>query len=134
MTAIADLTSVVTELQRDPHNFAESLPARIQQRQASFRRMDVMILESCHSTCLPDRRQFRRILKGIEVADRSVTTDWRRYWQLDVDPEAENFCVFLNASRTRMIRTWQHTQDCAQCSVRETSELLLEDIQTAVHV
>ena len=114
----------------------EPLLARIQQRQVSFRLMDVIILESCHSTWVfdPDRRQFCRILKGIEVADRSVSTDWRPYWQLDVDPEAENFCVFLNASRTRMIRTWQHTQDCAQCSVRETSELLLEDIQTAVHV
>jgi len=98
--------------------------------------MDVIIVESCHSTWIfdPDRMRFCRILKGIEVAYGSVSTDWRPYWKLEVDPDAETFCVYLNGSRSRLIKTWRHTPDCAQCGVHETTELSLEDIHTAVHV
>jgi hypothetical protein len=98
--------------------------------------MDAIVLESCHCTWIfdPDRLQFCRILKGIEVAGRSVCTAWRPYWQLELDPEAEGFTVYLNASRTRLIRSWRHTQNCAQCGGREATEFSLEDIQRVVHV
>ena len=96
---------------------------------------DAFVLESCHSTWVfdPYRLQFCRILKGIEVACRSVSTEWRPYWQLELDPWAEGFTVYLNASRTRLIRSWRHTRDCAQCGGGETTELSLEDIQRVVH-
>jgi hypothetical protein len=96
--------------------------------------MDVIIVESCHSTWVfdPDRKQFCRILKGIEVAHRPVSTEWRAYWQLEMDPQTDAFCVYLNASRTRLIRLWRHTQDCVQCGVHDTTELSLEDIKIAV--
>jgi hypothetical protein len=96
--------------------------------------MDAVIVQSCHSTWVfdPDRMRFCRILKGIEVAHRLVSTDWRPYSHLKVDPGAETFCVYLDSSRTHLIRTWRHTQNCAQCGVHETTELSVEDIQTAV--
>jgi hypothetical protein len=95
-----------------------------------------IVLKSCHCTWIfdPYRLQFCRILKGIEVAGRSVSTEWRPYWQLELDPEDEGFSVYLNASRTRLIRSWRHTQNCAQCGGREATEFSLEDIQRVVHV
>jgi hypothetical protein len=78
---------------------------------------DALILESCHSTWIfdPQRRKFRRIIKGVEVGHRCVMTEWRTYWQLVVDPEGEGFTVYLNSSRSRLIRSWRHTQHCARC-------------------
>jgi hypothetical protein len=97
--------------------------------------MDFIILESCHSTWIfdPARRQFCRILKGVEVAHRYVSTGWRPYWDLDVDPHAETFSIYLNESRTRVIRSWHHTHDCTQCGGHKTAELSLEDIHRLVH-
>ena len=98
--------------------------------------MDAIVLNSCHCTWIFDTYllQFCRILKGIEVAGRSVSTEWRPYWQLELDPEAEGFSLYLNASRTRLIRSWRHTQNCPQCGGREATEFSLEDIQRVVHV
>jgi hypothetical protein len=98
--------------------------------------IDAIVLNSCHCTWIfdPYLLQFCRILKGIELAGRSVSTAWRPYWQLELDPEAGGFRVYLNASRTRLIRSWRHTQNCAQCGGREATELSLEDIQRVVHV
>ncbi len=97
--------------------------------------MDLIILESCHSTWIfdPDRMQFCRILKGLEVDHRSVSTAWRPYWGLEVDPHSEVFSIHLNESRTRLIQSWRHTEDCAQCGGHETAELSVEDIRRAVH-
>ncbi|MGD0748927.1 MAG: hypothetical protein ABSB68_14060 [Acidimicrobiales bacterium] len=98
--------------------------------------MDTVILESCHSTWVFDsaRMRFCRILKGIEFAKRSVSTEWRPYWDLEINPGDETFTVYLNATRTRVIRSWRHTKDCVQCGGHETTELSLEDIRHAVHV
>ena len=98
--------------------------------------MDVIIVESCHSTWVfdPDRKQFCRILKGIEVARRPVSTEWRPYWQLETDPLTEAFWVYLNASRTRLIRSWRHTGDCVRCGVGATTEPSLEAVKIAVQV
>ena len=100
------------------------------------RLQDVIILESCHSTWVfdSDRMQFCRILKGIKIASRSVSTEWRPYWRLELDPKTEAFSVYFNASRTRLIRSWRHLQNCAQCGGNGTTELTLDDIQHALLV
>ena len=69
--------------------------------------VDSVILESCHSTWIFDSEQkkFCRMLKGIEVTDRPVTTEWRPYWDLLLDPQTETFTVYLNAAHTRQIRS-----------------------------
>lgn len=90
---------------------------RTHKSEEELRLQDLIILESCHCTWVfdPVRMQFCRILKGIRVADRSVSTLWRPYWLLELDPKTEAFSVHLNASRTRLIRSWRHTQHCGQC-------------------
>lgn len=75
--------------------------------------VDCIILESCHSTWIFDteHREFRRILKGMEVADRPVTTEWPSYSDLHLDPWTETFTVYLNATHTRQIQSWRpHAQ------------------------
>jgi hypothetical protein len=98
--------------------------------------VDAVILESCHSTWIFDRehKQFCRILKGLEVADRPVTTEWRSYSELHLDPRTESFTVYLNATHTRQVRSWRHTRDCDQCGGHETAELSLDDIRRVVHL
>ncbi|MGD0746800.1 MAG: hypothetical protein ABSB68_03195 [Acidimicrobiales bacterium] len=93
--------------------------------------MNLVILESCHSTWIFDSRQLRfcRILKGIEVGRRRVSTEWRPYWELDVDPRTEAFTVYLDEGRTRLIRSSRHTPDGARCGTDDTLELSLEDIR-----
>lgn len=96
--------------------------------------MNVITLESCHSTWIFDARQLRfcRILKGIDVGHRRVSTEWRPYWELDIDPLGKTFTVFLNEPRTRLIRSSIHTQKCVHCAGSQTTEISLEDIQRAV--
>jgi hypothetical protein len=98
--------------------------------------MEVTRLESCHSTWIfdTDGMRFRRILKDIEVAHQPVSTEWRPYFHLQAEAGEETFTVFLNADRTRMIRSWRHTRDCVQCGGHGTGELSLEDIRHAVGV
>ena len=97
--------------------------------------LDVFVVESCHSTWIfePRHLRFRRILKGIEVGQRSVATEWRPYWQVQLDSEGEGFTVFLNSSHTRLIRSWRHTRSCNQCGACDTAELSLEDIHLTLH-
>jgi hypothetical protein len=98
--------------------------------------VDAMMLESCHSTWIFDteQKQFCRILKGVQVADRLVTTEWRAYTDLQLDPQTETFTVYLNATHTRLIRSWRHRRDCDQCGGHETAELSIEDIRRVVHL
>jgi hypothetical protein len=103
---------------------------------APVRESDVLVLESCHSTWIfdPTRLRFRRILKGVQVGRRPVATQWRPYWQVLLDPEGEGFTVFLNESRTRVIRSWRHAGDCAACGRSDdTAELSLENIRLTLH-
>jgi hypothetical protein len=95
--------------------------------------VDVIILESCHSTWIFDteHKQFCRILKGVEIGNRPVTTEWRPYSDLHLDPHRETFTVHLNATHTRQIQSWRHTRDCDQCGGHETAEFSLEDIRAA---
>jgi hypothetical protein len=94
------------------------------------------ILESCHSTWIfePDRQRFRRILKDIEVGHHAVSTEWRPYSHLEVDPEGESFTVFLTEDRSRLIRSWRHTHECSQCGGHVTTEMSLQDIRNSVSV
>jgi hypothetical protein len=96
---------------------------------------DRLVVQSCHSTWIfdPQHLRFRRILKGIEVEHRSVATEWRPYWQVQLDVEGDGFTVFLNSSRSRLIRSWRHTRDCSQCGASDTAELSLEDIHLTLH-
>ena len=96
--------------------------------------MDIITLESCHSTWIlsPRHLLFCRILKGIAVGQRPISTEWRPYWDLEIDPHGKSFTLFLNESRTRLIRSSIHTEHCAQCAGSRTTEISLEDIHRAV--
>ena len=97
--------------------------------------MPPTVFESCNSTWVFDRERmrFRRILKGIEVEQHLVATEWRPYFGLEVADDSEAFTVLLNPEGTRLIRSWRHTGDCAQCGGGGpvTAELSLEDIEAA---
>jgi hypothetical protein len=82
--------------------------------------MEPLILESCHSTWHfdTDRMMFRRLLTGGTEGHLQVATDWRPYHALEVTPDSESFTVVLNAQGTRLLRSWRHTEDCAQCGSR----------------
>jgi hypothetical protein len=96
--------------------------------------MHIITLESCHSTWIFDPRQLRfcRILRGIAVGQRRISTEWRPYWDLEIDPHGRTFTVFLNEAHTRMVRSSLHTQTCVDCGSSPTAEVSLEDIQRAV--
>ena len=93
--------------------------------------MDMLTLESCHSTWVFDtnRMRFCRILKETEASQRRTSTEWRPYWYLEVYPDSEVFCVYLNADRSRILRSWRHASHCAQCDSQQTTELSLDDIR-----
>ena len=96
--------------------------------------MHIITLESCHSTWIFDPRQSRfcRILRGITVGHRRISTEWRPYWELEIDPHGRNFTVFLDEARTRLVRASIHNRACVACGESPTTELSLEDIQRAV--
>jgi hypothetical protein len=95
--------------------------------------MEAITLESCHSTWVfdTDRKRFRRILKHIEVAHEPVSTAWRTYYDLQMDPHSESFTVLLNVEGSRLIRSWRHTGECTQCGENVTTQLSLHDIFTS---
>jgi hypothetical protein len=95
---------------------------------------NVVVLDSCHSTWVfdPCRLEFCRILKGLEFGGRRITTEWRPYWQVELDLAAEGFTVYLNPARTRLIRSWRHTKDCSECGDSEIAVLSLEDLYDAL--
>jgi len=93
-----------------------------------------MILESCNSTWLFDTegKRFRRVLKGVDVGHHATATAWRPYHRLEIDPGSEGFIVVLNAEGSRLLRSWRHTRDCAQCGERVTAELSLDAVRAAL--
>ena len=93
-----------------------------------------LVFESCHSTWLFDTSQqrFRRVLKGVTVEEHSVTTGWRQFYGLEVEPGSEAFTVLLNPDGTRLLRSWRHTHDCAQCGGHATAELSMNDLRRAL--
>jgi hypothetical protein len=96
--------------------------------------MHIITLESCHSTWIFDSRELRfcRILRGIAVGERRISTEWRPYWELEIDPLGDRFTVVLNEAGTRLVRSSIHTQACAQCGGSPTAEPSLQEIHSAV--
>jgi hypothetical protein len=97
-------------------------------------RMEPVIIESCNSTWVfnLDHRRFRRILKGLQLQNRFAVTHWRPFYRLELKPDSEAFTVLLNASGTRLIRSWRHTSPCTQCGNNATVELSLEELRSAI--
>ena len=96
--------------------------------------MNIITLDSCHSTWIFDARQLRfcRILRGIAVGQRRISTEWRPYWELEIDPHGRTFTVVLNEARTRLIRSSIHTKECVECGELAHDRVSLEDIERAV--
>jgi hypothetical protein len=96
--------------------------------------MEPIVLESCHSTWLLDLEamRFRRVLKGVEVDGHPVSTEWRPFFGVEFDEASEGFTVMLNSEHTKLLRSWRHTHRCAQCGGHVTTELSLDDLQTAL--
>ena len=92
------------------------------------------MFESCHATWLFDTEsmRFRRILKGVEADGLPVATQWRAYYGLEFEEDSESFTVLLNPDHTKLLRSWRHTQNCAQCGGNVTAELSLDDLQAAL--
>jgi hypothetical protein len=99
-----------------------------------MKKMLPLIFESCHATWLFDTETMRfcRVLRGIEVDGRRVATRWRPFYGVEFEAESEAFTVLLNSRRTKLIRSWRHTDDCTQCGGHITTELSLEDIRAAL--
>jgi hypothetical protein len=116
----------VTELQHDAEGTAKLC--------GQDTGMTPLVFESCHSTWHFDtaQRRFRRILKGATVDGASVASGWRQFYGLEVDPYSESFTVLLNPAGTRLLRSWRHTHDCAQCGGHATEELALGELRRAV--
>jgi len=95
--------------------------------------VEPFVLESCNSTWLFDteRMRFRRVLKGVDVGRHPAATDWRPYFELDLDPRSESFAVVLNAEGTRLLRSWRHTEQCSQCGGQASAELSLDEVRAA---
>ena len=95
--------------------------------------MEPLVLESCHSTWLFDteRMRFRRVLKGLTLEPNQTSTDWRPYFGLEIDEVSESFVVLLNPEGTRLLRSWRHVGQCAQCGEQATTELSLDELRSA---
>jgi hypothetical protein len=96
--------------------------------------MEPVVLESCHSTWIFDaeKMRFRRVVKGAISGTEPVLTGWRPYSRLLLDPRSERFTVLLNTTGTRLLRSWRHTEACAQCGGQQTTELSLDALRQAL--
>jgi hypothetical protein len=80
----------------------------------------MLTLDSCHSHWVfdTDGMRFRRVLRGPDLELRTVTTEWRPYYELHLDEESDSFVVVLNEAGTRMLRSWRHLEgNCPNCGV-----------------
>jgi hypothetical protein len=95
--------------------------------------VEPLVLESCHSTWVFDTEQKRysRILKGVEIGDHAIATQWREYYGLEINEDSEAFTVLLNPAGTRLVQSWRHTHECLQCGGHVTTEMSLEEVGAA---
>jgi hypothetical protein len=80
----------------------------------------MITLDSCHSRWVfdTDRMRFRRVLRGPDLELRTVTTEWRPYFELHIEENSDSFVVTLNADGTRMLRSWRHLDgNCPNCGM-----------------
>lgn len=75
-------------------------------------------IDSCHSIWLFDteRMRFRRVPKEMSIDSPALESDWEPFYGLEIAPESGAFAVALNESRTRLLRSWRHTNPCEHCS------------------
>jgi hypothetical protein len=93
----------------------------------------VHVLESCHSTWVfdVDRRQFRRVPRGVDITMPSEQ-EWHPYYRLDIDDSTGAFAIALNPESTRMLRSWIHEEPCLHCLAGDvTGEFLLAPMDQA---
>ena len=90
--------------------------------------MHIITLESCHSTWIFDTRQLPVLsrLAGNRSRSAAGLTEWRPYWELEIDPHGKSFTVILDERRTRLIRSSIHTSACVECGGSRTSEVSLK--------
>jgi hypothetical protein len=96
--------------------------------------MGYLTVDSCHSRWVFDteRLRFRRVPKGPGLELLMAMTQWRPYYDLQLDPDSDSFVVIMNEAGTRMLRSWRHTEAvCAQCGASRTEELSVEAIVVA---
>jgi hypothetical protein len=89
------------------------------------------VIESCNSTWVFDAagKRFRRVPKGTPLDLPTSAADWETYVKLEVDVDSDAFLVTLNEAGTRLLRSYRHTDPCAQCDPGDaTTELSLEAI------
>jgi hypothetical protein len=91
----------------------------------------LQIIESCNSTWMFDAKakRFRRVPKGTPLDLPTSAADWETYVKLEIDVDSDAFLVTLNEAGTRLLRSYKHTDPCAQCGPADaTAELSLEAI------
>jgi hypothetical protein len=99
-----------------------------------MRVVERLVLESCHSTWVFDteHNRFCRILKGMDMEEHPIATQWQTYFGLEFKEDSEAFTVLLNPAGTRMIQSWRHTHDCLQCGGHVTGQISLEQIEVVL--
>jgi len=77
----------------------------------------IMRIESCQARWLFDQQRMRfcRAPKGVELDIPPPDADWTPYVTLEVDAETGDFAVVLNGSRTRVLRSHVHDEQCTRC-------------------
>ena len=65
--------------------------------------------------------------EGDRGGGQPVVTGWRTYARLEDPPDSETFTVYLNDAGSRMIRSWRHAADCAQCNEHLTTAMSLDE-------
>jgi hypothetical protein len=94
------------------------------------RREELFVIESCHSTWVFDRahHRYRRIVKGALLSE-NVPTEWRNFDRLVLQDDSLAFVVFLDASGSRVLRSWRHTARCDRCGGEVTAEMSLDELR-----
>jgi hypothetical protein len=80
----------------------------------------MIALDSCHSRWVfdTDVHRYRRVLRGPGFELRTVTTEWRPYYELHIEENSDSFVVVLNEEGTKMLRSWRHRDgECSNCGL-----------------
>jgi hypothetical protein len=95
------------------------------------RENELQVIESCNSTWVFDTGggRFRRVPRGTSIDLPTTAADWETYVKLEIDMDSDAFLVTLNDAGTRLLRSYRHTEPCAQCDPQATRELSLEAIR-----
>jgi hypothetical protein len=91
--------------------------------------VSLTVIESHHTTWVfdPDRMRFTRLPKGSDPHSPVPDSQWEQYHGLEVDPATGEFTVALNASRTRLLRSWR-LELATPPGLHRTAELHLDAI------